>query len=1053
MKTPKYTQRFLSLVVIVAFFSSTINASAQTALPKPLTVSFLYDFAQKLVQRGEVQEAQTLLKKILKSDPNNHSAQRLLQNLQKENESSVRFQSANPSEIAADIMFIQKNVVAIERRNRELEFAIRKILQENIFLFQSLSRQNQDLLQLRKKFFGYDDKSGKTTQGTENTDEILKSYEQQITERDQAFLKRNKEISQVMKDISQIGDVLENNQGISSELDSSSDIIEWKNDLTEKRAFLLEKALTLFEKNKDLTALHSELSLVSKSLKEANENYGQTVEEYETKIQKLNNVWTQDKARQQTEIDKLKEQIRTEKVKHVASKLVSGKEAETETAIDDSANLSKTSGVKFPTAKVPTAGVKNAGISDHNAVTKDAIQPGKVIEFPAEIKRLEQALKDKEDELRTRSREFDARIKAMKEDWAKEKTVDYQAKIRTQSTVPVSDSEFQGSDLYKSLNQELDRIKDQLATRESQVQKFEAEMSGHSTQLEQLQKKLTERENRLVNMDQLILTKDQQIAALKKELIAKEAQLIKKNAFIEELKARISGASPAGLKDLNKRTVTMKKMDDGSDKSVQELQSLVAELETQLNMEDSSKGSIDDIKNQLTESLEKLQQKDKEIADLKSRLDEDRGIEEIRSLSEDRKNLNDEVNKYQQTIDDLKKQLSSAEQERKQAKSEWEQANEKLSAMAEDVKKAQGASLEVSTKMDEYVQRISQLNGQLKDQSQKSLLEIEGLKNKLAKKDDEILDLRNRLAQKEEQVQQFYESIEKATQQLNTKSALSPNTTPSASDSTKKLATVEDDNNQQMTENADGNLQKRLKTLNKELQVTQERLATSTKQTDELNKKLAERDSEIKSISSQQKSVRKVDVEKLQKELAAIKQQSELTRLTIKQQEDLLAKSQKDASRKEKALVQVQDQLVKLKKQVDDYSSTIKEKDEQISLQKEALDHEIRKNETLSKKLKNVTQLIGMDIDDAGKTKATAEIKSSIKEYTVRERDFKKQINDIQDQLKASYVMIEDGETRIKTLKQRLSAREERIFDLENELNRLKSDEAVESSKTTSEAR
>ena len=69
MKTFTQLQRSISLTVIVVFLSSSVNSYAQTPLfPKPLTTGFLSEFAQKLADRGEVQEAQALLKKILKSD-------------------------------------------------------------------------------------------------------------------------------------------------------------------------------------------------------------------------------------------------------------------------------------------------------------------------------------------------------------------------------------------------------------------------------------------------------------------------------------------------------------------------------------------------------------------------------------------------------------------------------------------------------------------------------------------------------------------------------------------------------------------------------------------------------------------------------------------------------------------------------------------------------------------------------------------------------------------------------------------------------------------------
>jgi len=232
-------------------------------------------------------------------------------------------------------------------------------------------------------------------------------------------------------------------------------------------------------------------------------------------------------------------------------------------------------------------------------------------------------------------------------------------------------------------------------------------------------------------------------------------------------------------------------------------------------------------------------------------------------------------------------------------------------------------------------------------------------------------------------------------------------------------------------------LQQRLNTLGKELKYTQDELASRTQETGDLHGRLKEKEAES---SRQAKGASETkDIVKLEKELALIKQQSDLTKTTIKLQEVSLAKSQKEAISKEKSLKSVVGQLEKLKKQTGDYKSTIKEKDEQITLQRKALDHEIQKNETLKRKLHDINQMIGVEQEsETGKNKSTADLKSTLKTYEIRERDYKRQINEIQDQLKSSYVMIEDGESRITTLKQRLEAREERVAALEEELSHRK---------------
>ena len=178
---------------------------------RPLSTGFLLEFAQKLVDRGEYDEAQNVLMKILKSEPENPPVKRLLKTVENQKTSQgIASKGSRPSDIASDTIFIQKNVLLFERRNRDLEFAIRKILQDNIFLYQTLSRRNHELLELRKRFFGYDDNaSNQASSGSvQKTNEILNAYQDQIAQRDLTFVQRNQEISRIMKEVGKIGDVL-----------------------------------------------------------------------------------------------------------------------------------------------------------------------------------------------------------------------------------------------------------------------------------------------------------------------------------------------------------------------------------------------------------------------------------------------------------------------------------------------------------------------------------------------------------------------------------------------------------------------------------------------------------------------------------------------------------------------------------------------------------------------------------------------------------------------------------------------------------------------------
>ncbi len=1063
MTKPIPLQRILFAMILSIGLVSSAFSHAQTVIaPKPLSTSFLLEFAQKLFERGEYNEAQDLLKRILKADPENPPVQRLLKTVEDQLSSKAPavLKVSRPSEIAADIILIQKNVLVFERRNRDLEFAIRQTLQENMFLYQTLSRRNQDLLALRKKFFGYEGEGTLSSSSPvmEKTNEILNTYQEEISQRDREFTKRNQEIARMMKEVGKTDAAFKDNKEVSADMDSAANALEWKNDLMEKRSYLVEKAVTLYEKNKDLTLLHAELAAVSKSLKEANVNYGDTVSEYELKIQKLNNVWVQDKAKQQVEIDRLKEQIKNEKVKVLASRLSSGKDRETAVAEVKDAPAQTTPKNKVPKPKTDKSqSVKkgedtdktvktsqNLKIDDEKAKDKKPAQDAAVDPDPqSEIKRLQAELARKEQELSERSRLFDAKIRELKSSWAQDKTISQKpsaGRTSKPSFVPSDGDPFKDSDTYRNLIQELDYIKDQLSMREKEVYKFQKEMLGHTSQVENLQKKLSQSETRLASMDALIVVKDQQIAALKKELVVKISEIREKDAQIETLKAR--NVSLEGLKDINKRTVDIKTPSAGADEassSVEKLKGLVSELEGSLVAgPSSSSAEAEDLKEQLKEALETLQEKDRDIQSLRRQLEADKSMADLKAGPAGKKAESSRIKGYQENINDLKERLSVAVAQREQAEQELQEATKKLSAMMEDARqsKVQSGDTASAKKLEYFTQSIADLKGQLEKQSSDFDIQIKSLKGQLARKDKEIVDLKSRLQLKEKEVEQFYSTLEQATEKLNAKSVSrdqKPTPTVLAGQEQQQDAKDIDEQEWDPKDNDVYSLQQRLNTLSKELRFTQDELAQRTKEKGQLQNQLKEKEADSAKPLSEK------DIAELENQLAAFRQQSDLTKTTIRLQQESLEKSQKEVDRKERSLKSILDQSGKLRKQIDDFKSTVKEKDEQIALQQKALDHEIKKNDTLTKKLREIQKTAIYDQErDSGKARSMTELKGNLETYEIRERDYKRQIDDIQDQLKASYVMIEDGEKRVAVLKKRLAIREERIAELQKELDGIK---------------
>ena len=114
-KKNQIIRTFLTILTVTGLI---INepSFAQTALAaKPLSMTFLVEVAQKLSERGEYDEAQSILKRILKSDPENSPVKRLLKNVEDQKSSkSVVIKGSRPSDVASDIILIQKNLLVFD---------------------------------------------------------------------------------------------------------------------------------------------------------------------------------------------------------------------------------------------------------------------------------------------------------------------------------------------------------------------------------------------------------------------------------------------------------------------------------------------------------------------------------------------------------------------------------------------------------------------------------------------------------------------------------------------------------------------------------------------------------------------------------------------------------------------------------------------------------------------------------------------------------------------------------------------------------------------------
>ncbi len=305
----------LSLVILSA------SASAQPLLQRPAAESaFLVDLAQRMVARGEISEARGIVDKLRENDPDNPALQELTEQVQartKANQQPAASAASRSREIASDIRAIQQNIQRYERSNRDMEFLVRQLVQENDMLAQTLARRNRSLLELMKKVYGEDAVLPEVNVDMERTRLIINGYQDQIVERDRQLLARNQEMSDIVGQINQLNESLKAEEveivdeaaELTREQTPPAGDEAFANGLKDKRGHLVDKSLVLIDKSHDLSLMKDELTRFAILLKDTDSKYAQAIKEYDARIEKLKEDWAQDKSRQKEEVLKLREEI------------------------------------------------------------------------------------------------------------------------------------------------------------------------------------------------------------------------------------------------------------------------------------------------------------------------------------------------------------------------------------------------------------------------------------------------------------------------------------------------------------------------------------------------------------------------------------------------------------------------------------------------------------------------------------------------------------------------------------------------------------------------
>ncbi len=1059
----------MSLVCLAAW------AQPQAAMMHPpLETAFLVELADRMFARGEYAEAQNLIARLEKVEPQNPAVQQLSAKLKGRadrvqegiNQTPAPAGTLLPStpvvppvpavsarDIASDIELIQNNIQRHERRNRDLEFLVRNLVQENDILARTLAKRNRDYLTLLKKVYGEGAELPELniTTDVERTQAIMNSYQDQLVDRDRQLIASNQELSRIDREIAQINNSLKAApestvreqtapapslstvpfRQVTSQTASSSSMpvaavpadVSRDVALKEKRDHLVDKSIEVLDKARELRSMQNDMAKFSDSLQEADAKYAAAVKEYDEKLKDIKSEWAQDKTRQQDEINKLKEQLSTKSAELDA---MQGKIAAQTPALNEHK--------------------KDLALKDESIAKVDA----SILEKDKEIIALKDVIKDKDKAI--------AQHKKLIVE--KEETIEAKGKelAEIKGFVTVKDGQI-AEQKTKIVEQDetLQFVDEKTRDLQKRVYKIRQSLADGDRALDALKALVARLKSRAGSMPSS--SQDNEFKAeldqLKEQIDAMMQSLHDKEEMIARLRARAQSApveqtdNPAlrnQLTESKSQLGNARRSLEDKELAFDKLQSQIMEYERAFSEQEEE---IAGYKTTIAELEEKLQDVDThadQMAGLQAKIDEYQGRFDSQ---------NETLTRQKEMMQELEAKLREAVDAEAGARQELTASRQKMQMLLENAKTFKANATTASERAAGLSEKVYNMEDQVQQQFTETNQELRFLKDTLAQRDKEMVALKKDALSKDEQLKYFYRKMNDATKALNANTMNRDQSPTAPSWSLESGENGVDFNAPWDPKNNDPYaLQQRLSTAAKELDEARTKMTSQDVRMKELESKISAKEEELRLQKEDYNKLLTVDrtVEETKKARSSTDsaRMADLeAKLAATQKELIEASNNFEAYKRSTPAVQKKPadakaqalslELEKKNKELENYKAEIKEKDEEIRLQREAIEHEARRFETLKTRLDEANKLVKVSENRfGGRDLSIQDLQNRIDNAKIRERDYKTQLGNMSSQLRESYRMVKLGELRLNGLKEQLAVKENRITALQKEAERLK---------------
>lgn len=237
-------------------------------------VSFMEEFATRLYERGDYENAWKEFSRLSQMDPQNSAAQKYLALITEKTGKKplpVKPDLSRLDVIIADITALKQNLIEYEKANQDLEYLIRNLITENDELYAMLYKRSLDLAELRSKHYG-------TPYGEAYSSLMKQLPPDRVPQR----VHQSNDLLALIKDQPSslspaatadatqelVNDVVKQKQGTTPS--TTTQAVETAAD---KRNLMVEKAVTTLNKLDSLDKLKEHLSEINLSLKALDKYY------------------------------------------------------------------------------------------------------------------------------------------------------------------------------------------------------------------------------------------------------------------------------------------------------------------------------------------------------------------------------------------------------------------------------------------------------------------------------------------------------------------------------------------------------------------------------------------------------------------------------------------------------------------------------------------------------------------------------------------------------------------------------------------------------------